>query len=173
MATSYRTVTMAGGTISATSTEGEGTEIRVEFATVSARPTSNADERLTETHRSSTPATILIVEDDRELLELSGDLLRSAGHRVHQAFDAATALEVLSQHRDIDLLITDVVLPGMSGADLATAATASVPELKTLFVSGFAPATPATSQINRRHLLMKPVAADDLLDAIALRLSDA
>ena len=173
MATSYRSVTMAGGTISASSTEGEGTEIRVEFATVSAKPTPPHNSPPAKAPRWSTAATILVVEDDRELLELNADLLRSVGHRVHEAFDAGSALDVLSQHGDVDLLITDVVLPGMNGADLATAATAAVPGLKTLFVSGFAPATPAISHIDRRNLLVKPVAAQDLLDAIAQRLNDA
>jgi two-component system, cell cycle sensor histidine kinase and response regulator CckA len=82
--------------------------------------------------------TILFVEDEQSVRELVCDYLSSAGYRVLQAGDGVEALEVAAAHSGpIHMLISDVVMPRMSGRDLATQLTAKRPDLKVLFISGY------------------------------------
>ena len=166
LATSYSTVTQAGGTITASSLPGVGTVVQVRLPrSASSHP---ALRPLIADHGApAAAATILMVEDDAELLELNADTVRSSGHRVFEALDASDALTILNENPDIDLLITDALLPGMSGADLAQEAARRLPTLKVLFLSGYAP---AMDKIDPQHLLIKPIGADDLIDAVNRRL---
>jgi CheY-like chemotaxis protein len=87
--------------------------------------------------RTSTPGTILIVEDEVFIRLALADDLMDAGFVVLQAFNAAEALQVLQASVDVDLLITDIRMPGpMDGLDLATYARATWPMLKIMFISG-------------------------------------
>jgi two-component system NtrC family sensor kinase len=82
--------------------------------------------------------TVLVVEDDEEVMRFTTDALSDAGYRVLTARDAARALELIEHHNEIALLFTDVVLPGgMNGRQLATAALARRPELKVLYATGY------------------------------------
>ena len=82
--------------------------------------------------------TILLVEDEALVRELTGDILESAGYRVLRARNAAEALCVFRQYQKIvRLLLTDVVLPGQNGRDLAKDLRAIRPNLRTIFISGF------------------------------------
>ena len=90
--------------------------------------------------RASTAGSelILVVEDEELVLTLAENILRSLGYRVLVARNGADALQILGQRDDIDLLFTDVVLPGgMNGRQLANEATALRPGLKVLFASGY------------------------------------
>jgi len=82
--------------------------------------------------------TLLIAEDEAELRMLATTALKTLGYRVIEAADGAAALEIASGLEEkIDLLITDVVMPHMSGKDLAEELRASRPSLKVLYVSGY------------------------------------
>ncbi|MDE2149543.1 MAG: PAS domain S-box protein [Gammaproteobacteria bacterium] len=82
--------------------------------------------------------TILLVEDDDLVRRYALDQLRALGYRVFEASDAAQALDILRQHAVIELLFTDVVMPGgTSGRQLAEAAVKLHPRLKVLFTSGY------------------------------------
>ena len=169
LATSYSTVSHAGGTISASSVEGKGTTVLVRLPLTQNYPEQSSRMAGHQTV-GSTPATILMVEDDAELLELSADLLRDAGHRVFESLDAVEALEILDANDDIELLVTDALLPGLSGSALVAEATRRRPALKTLFLSGYAP---AIDNIDPAHLLIKPVGAEQLITAVNHRLRSA
>jgi CheY-like chemotaxis protein len=85
--------------------------------------------------------TILVVEDDRDVRELAIAVLETAGYRVLEAASGDEAHRLLLAHPDlrIDLLFTDIVMPGgLDGIDLANAACALRPELKVLYATGFA-----------------------------------
>jgi PAS domain S-box-containing protein len=82
--------------------------------------------------------SVLLVEDDPAVRMLVADVLRDLGYRVEQAGDAREALPKLAAMDRVDLLITDVGLPGMSGRELADRAREGLPELKVLFVTGYA-----------------------------------
>ncbi len=82
--------------------------------------------------------TILVVEDNPDVLEIATTLLSSLGYRILSAADGRTALAVLEESRDVQLLFTDVVLPhGMTGVALAQQAAARYPALKVLYTSGY------------------------------------
>lgn len=83
--------------------------------------------------------TVLIVEDDPKVRQLSVSLFEELGYRVLEAPDAAAALGVIASSLRIDLLFTDVGLPRMNGRELAEQAKRLRPELKVLFTTGYAP----------------------------------
>ena len=82
--------------------------------------------------------TILLVEDEDFLLEVTSEILESAGYRVLKARNAAEATKVFRQfHSIVQLLLTDVVLPGQNGRDLANELRSIAPELRIVFISGY------------------------------------
>ena len=110
-------------------------------------------------------ALVLVVEDDELVRRFATDTLRSLGYRVLSAEHGAAALEVLRARSDIELLFTDVVMPGgVNGRQLADAALALYPQLKVLFTSGYTEnAIVHHGRLDRGvHLLAKPYRAVDL-----------
>jgi CheY-like chemotaxis protein len=107
--------------------------------------------------------TILMVEDD-ELVRMSvQSLIESLGYRVVPARDGPDALEILRHDTSIDLLFTDVVMPGgMHGPQLAAEARRLRPELKVLYTSGYPGSEYCTEGVTGQQLLSKPYEADEL-----------
>jgi CheY-like chemotaxis protein len=86
------------------------------------------------------PESILVVEDSLQVRTLIHDVLEMRGYRVFEARTPREALDVANQaEAHFDLLVTDVVMPGMNGRELAEALTAQLPDLKVVFVSGYGP----------------------------------
>jgi len=83
------------------------------------------------------PRTILLVEDEAFVREVTYQILCSAGYRVLKARNAIDALLAFRQHGAVHLLLTDVVLPDRNGCDLASEITNSCPGVKTIFISGY------------------------------------
>jgi two-component system cell cycle sensor histidine kinase/response regulator CckA len=81
--------------------------------------------------------TILVVEDEPSVRSLVARVLRRQGYNVYEASAASGALELLKDSPHIDLLLTDVVLPGMGGPELAEAVEQVAPQVKVLFMSGY------------------------------------
>jgi PAS domain S-box-containing protein len=138
LATVYGIVRQCHGTVDVTSEPGEGTRFELRLPL---RPDSGRldwVESGAEPERASRTATILLVEDDVAIRELARRALAGQGHTVLVAEDPPAAL-ALARDGDhpIDLLVTDVVMPEMSGPTLAHALQASLPGLKTLYVSGY------------------------------------
>lgn len=169
LATSYTTVNQAGGTIVAESDVGVGTTISISLPIVEPSP-RGADERSQSELRWTPRASILVVEDEAEILELNADVLRLAGHRVFEALNGHEALEILGGGAEIDLLLTDAVMPGMSGPQLVSRVRRHVPNIRVLYLSGYAEATHATEAIEPNELLTKPISSDDLVRAVSVAL---
>ena len=110
-----------------------------------------------------TQKTILVVEDQALLLLLSEEVLTEAGYRVLIAADASRAME-LSSREPIDLLVTDLSLPGISGRALAERLQASKPALAVLYTSGY-PNEPLLAP--DAAFLAKPFTPEMLLEAVA------
>jgi len=106
---------------------------------------------------------ILIVEDDADVRQLANSILKSLGYRTLLAEDAGTAINILAAHPGIDLLFTDIILPGgMNGADLAAIAGERYPGLKVLFTSGYTENANIHGIGTESHLISKPYRKLDL-----------
>jgi two-component system, cell cycle sensor histidine kinase and response regulator CckA len=122
--------------------------------------------------------TILLVEDEKFVRDVTGEILQSAGYRVLKARDAADAMLTFRRYRDeVQLLLTDVVMPGQSGRSLADDLKAMSLGLRTIFISGY-PENSVTRNGFRQpgvFFLPKPFSAQSLLrqvkQALAITLS--
>jgi CheY-like chemotaxis protein len=112
------------------------------------------------------PATILVVDDDPEVRRVATAQLGSLGYAVIEARDAVSALDILRTDRPIDMIFTDVMMPGdMSGLDLGRRARELRPDLAVLYTSGFTEAgIEDAEQLRavRDHLVSKPYRLRDL-----------
>jgi CheY-like chemotaxis protein len=115
---------------------------------------------------------ILLVEDDTAIREVTAELLAQVGHAVRAAADAEDGLEMVDESTDV--LLSDVSLPGMSGADLAALARERHPRLRVIFATGHdhAPLTSDGKPIGGALLLRKPYVVQALLDALRAAMRD-
>ena len=119
--------------------------------------------------------TVLVVDDERSVRQLAVNVLRAEGFTVLEAADGSRAMEVVREHpAEIALLLTDVVLPGINGADLARILTGSDEELRVVFMSGYAEEELAERGIVDvgGTVISKPFTADILKLMVDAALSD-
>ncbi len=123
----------------------------------------------------SPPGTVYVVEDEPIVRMLVVDHLEELGYRVMEAGNAEQALSALRQDDEIDLLLTDVGLPGMSGRQLAEEARKLRPELAIIFATGYADGAASRSDLvgENMDLIGKPFDVDDLAARIGALLSRA
>ncbi|HTU34421.1 MAG TPA: PAS domain S-box protein [Candidatus Acidoferrum sp.] len=138
LATVYGVVKQSGGYILVESEPGKGAAFEVYLPLIQALREIANESRAPQGRVRKNEATVLLVEDEASLRKLTGDVLREAGFAVHEAVDAIQALDISKKYRAIDLLLTDVVMPGMSGRALADALAVSHPDTRVLFMSGYA-----------------------------------
>lgn len=116
---------------------------------------------------SSDPVRILIVEDEEPVRRVTGRLLEKLGYQVVSASDAKDALGMLEEGRCFDLVFTDVVMPGMSGIEMAECVRVINPQQRILFTSGY-----TTRELGRppgeppQPFIPKPFSLDDLARAV-------
>ncbi|MBN2337944.1 MAG: transporter substrate-binding domain-containing protein [Acidobacteria bacterium] len=163
LATVYGIVKQNGGYVHVQSEKGKGTTLRVYLPRHAAAPdTQPAGEPV------ETPAgrgeTLLLVEDDASVRRMTRRMLEKLGYRVLEAASPAEATATADAHVGaIDLAITDMVMPGMNGRDLARALRARHPGLKVLFMSGHsADAVPGAPAAPPSPFLQKPFSMKDL-----------
>jgi CheY-like chemotaxis protein len=109
--------------------------------------------------------TILIVDDEEAIRDIADAILTSAGYRVLTAADGSAALRIVLAE-PVDLLFTDIIMPGMSGYELAMAAKRIRPELRVLYTSGFPGWGLAGAAAPPAHTLVKPWRAQQLVSEI-------
>jgi CheY-like chemotaxis protein len=137
LATVYGIVQQSGGSISLDSTPGKGTVVRIFLPLAQAlreAPTVlGAD-----LERPRGSETILLAEDEEVVRDLVREILEGAGYTVLAAADGREALRLSKTHAgDVDMMVTDVVMPGLSGRELAERLWLSRPEMKVLYISGY------------------------------------
>ncbi|WP_423203575.1 PAS domain-containing protein [Pseudomonas kribbensis] len=135
----YGFAQQSGGHVSLDSLPGQGTCVRLYLPRLHSLVAEPAViETATQTPAVATGETVVVVEDDPAVRMLVMDLLKELGYRAHEAEDAKGALPLLESDLRVDLLVTDVGLPGMNGRQLAEIARQHRPGLKVLFMTGYA-----------------------------------
>jgi PAS domain S-box-containing protein len=135
----YGFVKQSGGHVKIYSEPGQGTTIKLYLPRLTDGAAENADTETLLTPEGGSDETILVVEDDDDVRTHSVECLRELGYRVIEAHDGPSALRLLERQPKVDLLFTDVVLPGgLTGAQVAAQARELRPKLKVLFTTGYA-----------------------------------
>ncbi len=174
LSTVYGIVRQSGGEVRLESEPGLGTTVRLWLPAAEAVPEA----------RETTPVplpppgreTILVVEDEPALLRVMQRTLESRGYEVHVAASPAAARAWLAEHpRGPDLLLTDVVMPGGSGPELAAELHRALPGLPTLFISGYADEATLRYGLDQENatLLSKPFSPDALAARVRAVLDQA
>ncbi len=133
----YGIMQQSGGSVLVESTPGRGTTFSLYLPRVDGRPTPASHSPQTEVVRGS--ESILLVEDEENVRKLTAQLLGQFGYRVTTASNGREALEVATQKKHaFQLLLTDIIMPHISGPSLAEQLRNKVPNLKVLYMSGYA-----------------------------------
>jgi len=137
LSTVYGIVKQSGGYVFAHSEVGRGTTFRIYLPRV-----EDAVEPVSHTNPAKAPLagteTVLLVEDEESVRQLVRETLTARGYRVLEADDGYKALQIAASHMEpIHILVTDVVMPGMSGRELAKQLGAAHPKTKVLYLSGY------------------------------------
>ena len=164
LATVYGVVKQSGGYISVTSAPGRGSTFRIYFPRVTA-----LDEIRTKPEPAGTAIaehrTVLLVDDEQALRKLTAKMLLSMRFTVLEAQNAFHAMEIARQSETvIDVILTDIMMPDMSGIDLAERMSTLRPETKVLFMSGYADGEIARHREVKSGMaiLRKPFTQDEL-----------
>ena len=169
LATVYGIVKQSNGHIWVYSEPGRGTTFKI-YLPCADQKTNVLAKSEPETAVKATQFRVLLVEDDEILLRLTRQMLEEHGHSVIAAADTKRALEhVHSNGEGIDILLTDVVMPGMSGPELAARLQRRHPGLKVVYMSGYTGELLASDELLRSGsaFLEKPFTRTALLNAIS------
>ena len=135
----YGIVKQSGGFIFVDSQPQRGTAFRAYFPRVDGREdAAAAQDSLGLPRADRGQETILLVEDETNLRRLARQYLETQGYKILEAEDGAAALQIVAGHEGvIDLLLTDVIMPGMNGRELAVQVTTLLPDVRVLYMSGY------------------------------------
>jgi nitrogen-specific signal transduction histidine kinase len=138
LSTVFGIVQQSGGTIQVQSTVGHGSTFEIRFPAADDRPEQLGGEPTMHDHLRGS-GTVLVTDDDASVLELVTLLLRRQGYHVLQASNAEEALHIAAENASgVDLLLTDLVMPGMSGNALAECFKEHHPDAAVVYMSGYA-----------------------------------
>jgi signal transduction histidine kinase/CheY-like chemotaxis protein len=142
LATVYGTVKQLGGDIRVYSEPGQGTTFKLYFPLVSGKAAATTATEQLDAKRARRTETVLVVEDEDAVRDLTVKMLRKLGHTVLAAANGAEAIRIAGTYSGtIALLVTDVVMPNMSGREVADRLLEMKPALKVLYVSGYTDGT--------------------------------
>jgi two-component system cell cycle sensor histidine kinase/response regulator CckA len=170
LSTLHGIVTQAGGSVTVESEEGAGTTFRLYFPAVGAAAAASSAGAAPAAREPE--ATILVVDDEPAVLAVTSRILRRKGYATLEAGTYEKALSLASS-QDFQLLLTDSVMPGMSGATLAERVTELRPGVPVLHMSGYCAETLSPERIRDGELafVQKPFTAEALLDKVRAALS--
>ncbi len=163
----------SGGDVSISSTVGEGTTVaiflpRSQQAALQARErVAPASERVDAPTHELAPATILVVEDDPRVSRSTVAALEELGHTPIAVGGGREALDILASNDSIDLVITDVMMPEMTGPELIREMARTYPHIGVLFVTGYVGEAGEAEDLHGYDILRKPFTVAALSDAVA------
>ena len=161
-------VKQSGGHIKLYSRPGEGTTIKLYLQRMSETALAEESVRVDLGHSAARAESILVVEDNEGVRAFSVDTLRDYGFTVLEAGDASEALRILEGNAAIDLLFTDIGLPGLNGRELVATVQQKYPGMRILFTSGYAqmPSPTSSRSISEIPLLSKPFTRAQLFERV-------
>ncbi len=169
LATVYAIATQSGGRVEVESAKGKGTTFRVYLpeAQPAARPELEAEAVHTVPVQTS-PGTVLLVEDEPGVRNVARRILEAAGYRVISVASGREAIEWAERDTPLDVLLTDVMMPGLDGPHTASEVRRLRPEIGVVFMSGYPERLEHSSWVQElsARFLAKPFAAGDLVAAI-------
>lgn len=159
----YGLVQQSNGGMQIESTPGTGTTVALYFPALEA-------EDATATAPGDANEKVLLVDDQPDVLEMAVNLFSSLGYDVLSANNAEQALEILRRTPDIAILFSDVVMPGISGTQLAKAALLHIPTLKVILASGYVGSSLAEedTDLEQFQLIAKPYRLSDIIKKLKL-----
>ncbi len=167
LSTVYGIVKQTGGTLAVDSTEGRGTTFRV-YLPRTAAEAKVADERPREAAVGDLTgsATLLLVEDEEAIRAFAARALQAKGYRVLAASSGVEAVEIFEREKaEIDLVLTDVIMPELDGPSLVREVRAKRPDLKVIFMSGYADGA-SLDDVENAQFLPKPFTLKALAEAV-------
>ncbi|MCJ2064887.1 response regulator [Methylobacterium sp. J-088] len=170
-------VKQSGGGIRIDTTLGEGTSIKVYLPRIEGEPAATAKAApidCTRTHPPGGRPTLLVVDDDAEVREVTVTRLSEAGHEVREAASGLQALASLEADPCVDLVVLDFAMPGMNGAEAALEIRKRWPAMPVLFVTGFADTTALTQAgaHGADAVVLKPYRDGELERKVAFALTE-
>ncbi|MFN7916296.1 MAG: ATP-binding protein [Vicinamibacterales bacterium] len=172
LSTVYGIVRQSQGAVEVSSAPGQGSTFRIHFPLATRTPLARAPRTAT---ADSGHETILLVEDDMAVRVLTARLLRGLGYQVLEASNGEAALRLSASHSGpVDLLLTDVIMPGVNGCRLADELSRQRPGIGVLFMSGYTDGEVERSGRSPSDaLLLKPFSRDGLGQAVRRALGSA
>jgi signal transduction histidine kinase len=162
----YGVARQSGGGVRIDSAPGRGSTVWVYLPVADTKPETAA--RPAPAPAATEGIRVLLVDDDQAVRTTTALILRDLGFLVDEAPDGTTALSLLAGDADVDVLVTDIAMPGIAGAELAGRAAELRPALPVVFLSGHAdPAIAAHSTGAPRRLVRKPFRPSELAAEIA------
>ncbi len=169
LATAYGFVLQSGGHIDVDSTPGVGTTFTLYFPQVHAPVEEVSDDGYVSEITAEGKGTVLVAEDEGPVRTLLSRVLKAAGYNVLDAEDGEQALTLSEGHGGhIDLLVTDIVMPGMNGRMLAKRILADRPDTKVMYISGYSGGVAKADDIAAEGatFIRKPFSPDSLLSSV-------
>jgi CheY-like chemotaxis protein len=160
----------SGGGVRIESRPGEGTAVHIYLPRATAKAEVVSDSVPDVQSMALSGATILLVDDDAAVREVTAAMLRELGYAVIEAGSGGAALDVLESRPQIDLMLVDFAMPGMNGAEVARHVGMKRPALPVLFVTGFADRT-ALAGVGEARIIGKPFVRDELGEKVRAALA--
>jgi signal transduction histidine kinase len=159
----YGIAKQSGGGVHIESTPGQGTSVTIYLPRAAERPALGRIAAV-DAPLPRHDATVLVVDDDRDVRELAVSCLESLGYRVRSAEDGRAALDLIERHQDIDILLIDIAMPDMNGLEATQHILRKRPDLPFLYMTGYV--DPKQLNMSDRRILKKPFTIAELANKI-------